>query len=278
MPILIPSSPETAHTGRRQGWRALGSPLLAIALVAMLLCLAAANVVVRATWNDVVDGVLWVDRPEGVTAIEIGPDEAGAEAGLEVGDLLLTINGTPIDSAGDVVTVLHDNRRGATLTYTLLRLGEARLFEVTVQPVPAGATQIYFVLAGIGVFTLLVGVLVRLRRPDMQATLHFFWLSVAFFGMFAFSFSGRFDRLDWIFYWADALSTLVLAPMFVHFALVFPERARGWLQERLGRLLLPLVYAPAVVLGSIHAIVLAGGASTPVFADRLDLIWRLEFG
>ena len=278
MPILIPSRPGTARSGRRYGWRAVGPPVLAVALVAVLLCLAAANVVVRATWNDVADGVLWADRPEGVTAIEIGPGEAGAAAGLEEGDLLLAIDGTPIDSAGDVVAVLHDSRRSATLSYTLLRLGEARLFEVTLQPVPAGAIQIYFVLAGIGVFTLLVGVLVRLRRPDMQATLHFFWLSVAFFGMFAFSFSGRLDRLDWIFYWADALSTLVLAPMFVHFALVFPERAPGWVQERLGRLLLPLVYAPAVVLGVTQAVVLAGGATTSVFTERLDLIWRLEFG
>ena len=35
----------------------------------------------------------------------------------------------------------------------------------------------------------------RARRPTDQATLHFFWLSVAFFGLFTFSFSGRLDRL-----------------------------------------------------------------------------------
>ena len=100
---------------------------------------------------------------------------------------------------------------------------------------PTGQPQVYFVLAAIGVFTLLVGTLVRLRRPGTPATLHFFWLSVAFFGMFAFSFSGRLDRLDWLFYWADAISPLLLAPMFVHFALVFPERATGWVRDRLGR-------------------------------------------
>ena len=33
-----------------------------------------------------------------------------------------------------------------------------------------------------------------------QATLHFFWLCVAFFGVFTFSFNGPFDRLDWAFY------------------------------------------------------------------------------
>ena len=45
---------------------------------------------------------------------------------------------------------------------------------------------------------------VRLRRPNDPATLHFFWLTVAFFGALAFTPSGRYDRLDYFFDWADA--------------------------------------------------------------------------
>ena len=48
-----------------------------------------------------------------------------------------------------------------------------------------------FALAAVGVFSLLVGASVRLRRPDHQATLHFFWLTVAFFGASIASFSAR---------------------------------------------------------------------------------------
>ena len=84
----------------------------------------------------------------------------------------------------------------------------------------------YFVLAGVGLFTLLVGASVRLRRPRDQATLHFFWLCVAFFGTFTFSFNGPFDRLDWTFYWGDAVSMALLPPLLLHFTLVFPERPR----------------------------------------------------
>lgn len=262
----------------RSRWKIWGPPSLAVALVAALICLAAANVVVRANWNEVVDGVLWVDRPGGVTALEIGPGEAGEAAGVQTGDLLLAIDGRPVDSAADVVAHLHGGQVDAPLTYMLLRFGEQQLLEVPLQPVPTGQTQIYFVLVGIGVFTLLVGASVRLRRPGKQATLHFFWLSVAFFGVFAFSFSGRLDRLDWVFYTADAISILVLAPMFVHFALVFPERAPGWIQERLGRLMLPVVYAPAVVLGLTQAVVVAGDASGGVFTARIEAVERLEFG
>ena len=64
---------------------------------------------------------------------------------------------------------------------------------------------LYFILASIGIFTLLVGSSVRLRRANDPATLHFFWLCLAFFGTLTFSFS-RLDRLDWYFYWADVVS------------------------------------------------------------------------
>ena len=271
------SSVSTALRARRNRWGAWAPPVLAVALVAGLLLLAAANMVVLSNWNELVDGVLWSDRAEGITAVEVGPGEAGDLAGIEVGDLLLAIDGVPVDTPADVVAVLHAGQPGTELTYSVLRFGRAQLHEVTLRPVPTVSTAVYFMFVGIGVFTLLVGASVRLRRPGNKATLHFFWLSVAFFGMFAFSFSGRLDRLDWVFYWADAISTLVLAPMFVHFALVFPERAPGWVRDRLGRLLLPIVYAPAVVLGLVQAVALAGNASSRVFTTVVEGVWRLEF-
>ena len=112
----------------------------------------------------------------------------------------------------------------------LLRAADARTrrrcSNVAVEQIPAGARGLYFALAIVGIFSLLVGAAVRLRRPDHQATLHFFWLSIAFFGMLAFSFSGRLDSLDWIFYWGDITARLLLPPLFVHFALVFPGASR----------------------------------------------------
>ena len=102
-------------------------------------------------------------------------------------------------------------------------------------------------------FTLIVGCVVRLRRTGDQASLHFFWLSVAFFGVFGFSFSGRFDRLDWFFYWADVVSLLLLPPLFFHFALVFPERPQAWVRTPMGRAVLPLMYLPALLLGGVRA-------------------------
>ena len=101
----------------------------------------------------------------------------------------------------------------------------------------------------------------RYRRPGDEATLHFFWLCLAFFGAFTFSFNGRLDRLDWVFYWADAVSILLLPPLFLHFTLEFPERPRSWVRSPMGHRLLPLLYLPAACLASL---VLWRSARAPV--------------
>ncbi len=259
------------------GWvRSLAS----LTLVATLLGLGLANIAMRATWNSVEDGVLWVVGPDGVTAAEVAPEGPGRDADVRVGDVLLAIDAQPIDRPADVTATLHASRSGARLSYTLLRLSARDTRQVTLAPLSRGNTALYYVLATVGIFTLIVGAAVRYRRPGDEATLHFFWLCLAFFGAFTFSFNGRLDRLDWVFYWADAVSILLLPPLFLHFTLVFPERPRSWIRSTPGRTLLPLVYLPAAVLGLARALALARAPLDPKFytgviaaLDRIDPLY-----
>ena len=132
-------------------------------------------------------------------------------------------------------------------------------------------------LASVGIFSLLVGAGVRFRRPDNQATLHFFWLTVAFFGMLAFSFSGRLDTLDWVIYWADVTAMLLLPPLIVHFALVFPERPDSWAHTDAGRTALPLLYLPALLLFAARvAALLRARQQGAVFSNVVTLVERGE--
>src|SRR5580765_2690992 len=135
----------------------------------------------------------------------------------------------------------------------------------------------YFVLAAVGLFTLLVGASVRLRRPDDQATLHFFWLCVAFFGVFSFSFSGPLDRLDWVFYWGDAIAFALLPPLLLHFALEFPERPES---RNPGIGLVALMYLPALALSAARVLTVVRGSdgslSGPAFSRVLDALDRSE--
>src|SRR3954464_10422625 len=247
-------------SARRAALRAITRPAVPVVVVSALLCLGVANIAARVQWHEVEDGVLWVATPEGVAASEIAGGTAAASSGLKRGDLLLAIDDQPVQRVNDVYDALHGAESDATLRYTVLRLGTREVLDVRVAPIPNGPTALYFVLAAVGIFTLLVGGAVRLRRPRDPATLHFFWMCVAFFCLFTFSFSGRLDRLDWVFYWADAISMLVLPPLFLHFTLVFPERARRWTAGAVARLVIPLAYVPAIILGLAHVVALARAA------------------
>jgi len=255
-------------------WIVWGRSLLALAVVGMLLVLGVANIALRAQAHQVEDGVLWADRAEGVTVADIARGSAAETSGIERGDVLLAVNGMPVEQRADVIEYQHRGVAGTTLQYTLVRLGTRQVLDVELAPSPHGSSM-YFVLAAVGLFTLLVGASVRLRRPDDQATLHFFWLCVAFFGAFTFSFTGPLDRLDWIFYWGDAVAMALVPALLLHFTLEFPERPAGAGPNL--TLIAPLVYAPAVVLGASRILVVARGASNgAMFSRTIDLIERGE--
>jgi PAS domain S-box-containing protein len=260
-------------TGRSIVW---GRSLFAIVVVAVLVTLGVANIALYSRWHEVEDGVLWSTRAEGVTAIDVAPGSAAASAGIERGDVLLAVNGEPIQTRAEVIGFQHRSHAGTRLSYTLLRLGSRQALQVSLAPAPRGSSM-YFVLASVGLFTLLVGASVRLRRPDDQATLHFFWLCVAFFGVFSFSFSGPFDRLDWVFYWGDAIAFALLPPLLLHFALEFPERPHS---RSPGIGLVALMYLPAFALATARIVAVMRGSdgslSGPLFSRAIELLDRAE--
>jgi len=250
--------------------------LVGFALVATLLVLGVANVALRATWHRVEDGVLWDAGPDGVVVKDVARGTAAADR-LQPGDLLEAIDGTPIERLDQVQEILTRTPKNAPLHYKLVRLGSTRFIDITLTPVPVGNLPLYFILATVGIFSLLVGTSVRLRRPRDPATLHFFLLSIAFFGVFAFSYSGRLDTLDWIFYWANEVSILLLPPLFLHFTLAFPERARQ--RRTFADRVQPFLYVPAFALGILDVGVLARASLNPRYyilnwAARID---RLEY-
>jgi two-component system NtrC family sensor kinase len=261
----VPSVRPLASTA----WRDWPRSILPLATACLLLAMGVANIVQRATSDDVEDGVLWVERSSGVIAAEVAPRSAAADAGIRPGDVLLAVDGQPVTGRADVVAVQLAASSGDRHRYTLLRLGSREVVELTMAPLPHGAGGLYYVLAAVGIFTLLVGAAVRTRRPFDQATLHFFWLAVAFFGAFTFSFTGRFDRVDWFFYWADAVALAMVPPLFLHFALVFPERPRSDGYSAMLARWLPAIYLPACVLISTRVLALVRAGADPAYFVRV---------
>ena len=259
---------------RRATWLRL---MAQAAVVVALLALGVANIAVRTTFSEQEDGVLWRQQAEGLTAAIVPDSSPAARAGLKPGDVLIDVDGRSVVSVNDLADAFHAARPGATLAYSVVRLQTNEALRVAVAPIPAGNRALYFALAAVGIFSLLVGASVRLRRPDHQATLHFFWLCIAFFGVLTLSFSGRLDTLDLVFYWGDVVATLLLPPLFVHFALMFPERPDAWARSDTGRALIPLLYLPALLLGGARVATIArAGGHGDVLSGVLTLVERGE--
>jgi PAS domain S-box-containing protein len=258
----------------RQRVLAWGRSLFALGVVAVLLLLGIANIAMRAQLHQLEDGVLWKSAPEGVTAAEVAADSPASAAGITRGDMLIAVDGSAVERPADVLTIERASPAGARLSYTIVRLGTRQALDIALAPSPGGSPT-YFVLAAVGLFTLLVGASVRLRRPEDQATLHFFWLCVAFFGVFTFSFNGPFDRLDWIFYWGDAVAMVLLPPLLLDFTAEFPERPSasrsGWSR------FVPLVYVPALLLATARVMVVTRGAADgAAFSRDIDALDRAD--
>src|SRR5258707_1917081 len=130
--------------------------LFAVAVVGALVTLGIANVATYSRWHEVEDGVFWSARAEGVTASDFSAGSPAAAAGLQRGDVLLAINGQPVQAPSDVLEVQHKRHESTTLTYTLLRLASPQPLQSPLTPTPL-RTSMYYALASLVPFTLVVG-------------------------------------------------------------------------------------------------------------------------
>ena len=260
--------------------RSLLSVALPVAVAAVFVCLALINIASVRTWRgEPEDGVLWLQRFNGsLVAQEVAKGSAADRAGIKPGDLLLTIDGREIRSRAEVEALARAAGIGTALTYVVEREAFQQLLAVRLQLMPLTQFGLYYSLAAVGIFALIIGASVRLRRPADQATLHFFWLSVAFFGAFAFHASGKFDRLDYFFWWADVVARLALPPLFLHFALVFPDRPSPWVRSEAGRAMLTAFYAPALLLCGSRILLMTRGLRGSQSSFLLERLEQIEYG
>src|SRR3989337_2902724 len=90
--------------------------LLALVTLAALVC-GGVNFPERARYVRPHDGIDWDETPEGVQASIVWQDTPGDRAGIRPGDILLSIDGNPIQRPIDVIKQLFRAQPGAHLTY-----------------------------------------------------------------------------------------------------------------------------------------------------------------
>ncbi len=216
------------------------------------------------------DGVVWRDDPQfGIVADKIEPASPATKAGIWRGDILIGISPTGnrddmeevrqaqdvqiyIDQAKDRSTdpdkaqisywIQHRNDAGDTL----LRDGIADV-ELTARTTH-DLRGLY--LALIGLIYLGIGIYFLLRQSRAPYATHFFLLCLLAFIAHFYSpteeLRAQFDKAIDL---ADTIALILLGPMFMHFAAIYPERDHLFSKRRRSSYLIAaMLYLPAALL------------------------------
>ena len=225
----------------------LGAVVLALATLAAVIY-AWINFRQRETYEIPDDGVAWSDTAHGAEAWKLAPNSPAARAGIRPGDILVAINGAPVETQVQVTRRLWRAGLWTQVRYKLLRNGQE--FETPLVTAPAerpASIEIYERI--VGLLYLFIGLFIFIRRWNAPRAVHFFVFCLASFVLFSFHYSGKLDAFDYEIYWAKIASLMLAPALLFHFALVFPERA-----EAVARSFskLALVYGPPSLLLVFH--------------------------
>ena len=233
------------------------------------------------------DGVVWVDFQNGVLARDIAAGSPAAAAGLQTGDLLLSINGQSVATTAEVSRQVFELGTGALGRYQVLRQGQSAPMEIgIILEAQQQADGVRSYLQIVGVLYLLMGLFVLLRRFTAPRATHFYLFCLTSFILFVFSYTGKLDTFDWTIYWTSVTALLLQPALFAHFCLVYPQTRHGsgrqqqpsgkpWSTKRV----LVWIYGPAAALWTAHLAVATGllRFAAPLVEVR-ELLDRVEMG
>jgi len=219
------------------------------------------------------DGVTWSETSSiangqaqnGLVALNVRPASPGAQAGIEVGDLLTAINDHDVEIGADFDRELKHTDVYGKANYSITRRGIPLDTPVVVIPGPTDRSLLHFTFV-IGLVYLAIGLYVLFRRWTAPRATHFYVFCLVSFALNTFHYTGKLDYLDWTIYWGNVLAEALQPALFLHFALVFPEDrlrkfSRGWL--------LPVIYTPALAVVGLRVTAMLFWQAT--FSLRLQL-------
>jgi len=196
------------------------------------------------------DGAWWMERNGQVVADRLDPNGPAALAGVRSGDVVVSINGRTINSAGSLTRQLYYSGVYSKATYSLIR-GSVPL-DVQVVLVPAERSMNDW-LRLIALIYLGIGLYVLLRRWTAAGSTHFFIFCLVSFIFYSLHFTGKLNTFDWIVLWSNEVAWLLQPALFLHFVLTFPEQ-RPFVSRH--RWALPLLYVPGAMLLGVQILTL----------------------
>lgn len=212
----------------------------------ILLFLGGLNIYNKIIWREPTDGVTWVKKQEGLIALKVEVKSPAYLNNIKKGDLLYSINNTPVKNKIDVAKHLWMASLSDQKVIYEIAKGGSILFP-SFNPQQKAVDPIYFYLAFIGLATLIIGLIVFLssQKPFSMPHRYFYFISLAFYSFYIFSPTGKLDTVDSIFYWLDTFAFIVFPPLLLHFFLIFPQRKK-FFKKKLTSVY--LLYIPGCVL------------------------------
>ena len=251
----------------------LGAVVLALATLAAVI-FATLNFDQRTRYQQVYDGVTWLDTDLGVKAQFVEPNSPASHTAIRAGDILLALNEVSVSRAAEIARRLDRVGLWTQVGYQLSRNGEE--FEAPLVTAPAKKPLVVEnYLRVVGLLYLFIGLFIFARRWNAPRAVHFYIFCLASFILWSFHFSGKLDTFDWEIYWSEIGARLLVPALLLHFALVFPGRSASKLRTT-AKLL--AVYVLPLALLLIHVSTALNALGFVPWLGAYLLLDKLEFG
>src|SRR4030095_430499 len=150
-----------------------------------LLVIGGFNIYQKRSYITPDDGCVWIQTDGGIQAQVVFPESACDRAGVHEGDFLRWINDKKIESAGDVPRALYGAGVYSTARYELDRDGvRFETTPVTIYPLAQRLVRRRLYLEIIGIYSLLVGAFVLIKRFGAASVMHFYYVCLISFVLF----------------------------------------------------------------------------------------------
>jgi two-component system, NtrC family, sensor kinase len=259
------------HRMRKDSLIRVSAVVLAV-LTAATIVFAVINFQKENQFSSPEDGAWWKESGGVLTAQWLTPGGPAEKAGIKVGDQLLSVRSSPADEEYPVVNFAAFQKQlyrvgvWQKAVYTLDRNGSKA--EASVILVPADRS-LYLGLRLIALIYLGIGLYVLLRRWTAPKSTHFYVFCLVSFVLYSFHYTGKLNTFDWMIFWGNTAAWMLQPALFLHFALVFPEKRKIVARYPL---LAALVYLPGLLLLSLQIFVMQRFEASESLRFNLDRI------
>ncbi|HOE15016.1 MAG TPA: PDZ domain-containing protein, partial [Candidatus Saccharicenans sp.] len=224
--------------------RPLGFYLVLFSVI-FLTILGFINISRKLAWKEPYDGVVWVEGPGGLIARKVAENSPAYLSGIKPGDILFSINNTPIRNKIEYVKMLWVlDRLEQKALYQVGREGTILAPSFYLEKKGVSSTYVYLMLLGLTTLAISLIVFINSRRRFSSPYLFFYLVLLSLYSVYVFSPTGQMDWLDQIFFWLDKVAIIAFPPLLLNFFFIFPQKKRILVHPRL----LALLYLPGLFL------------------------------